>query len=55
MKIDKIILISVKDSFLNIKETAINWKDDLLICQNENVIINTNAIYKWCYYNIETQ
>ena len=46
-------LLKVKDSYINITESEINRKGDLIICQNDNIIINTNAIYKCCYYNTE--
>ena len=28
-------------------------KDNLTICQKDDIIINPNATYKCCYYNIE--
>ena len=46
-------LLKVKDSYINITESEINLKDDLTICQKENIILNTKAEYKCCYYNIE--
>ena len=46
-------LLKVKDSYINITESEINLKDNLTICQKDNIIINTNAIYKCCYYNTE--
>ena len=46
-------LLKVRDSYTNITESEINKKDDLIVCQNDNIIINTNAIYKCCYYNTE--
>ena len=46
-------LLKVKDSYINITESQINRKNDLIICQNDNIIINTNATYKCCYYNTE--
>ena len=46
-------LLNVKDSYINITESMINRKDDLIVCQNDNIIINTKATYKCCYYNTE--
>ena len=46
-------LLKVKDSYINITESVINRKDDLIICQNDNIIINADATYKCCYYNTE--
>ena len=48
-------LIHVKDSYLNITESILNRKDNLTICQNDNIIINENATYQCCYYNTEYQ
>ena len=46
-------LLKVKDSYINITESEINLKDNLTICQKDDIIINTNAEYKCCYYNTE--
>ena len=46
-------LLKVRDSYTNITESEINKKDDLIVCQNDNIIINTNAIYKCCYFHTE--
>ncbi len=48
-----ISLIDVKGSFNTITETQLNRKDDLMICQKENIIMNKNAKYQCCYYNLE--
>lgn len=48
-------LIHVKDSYLNITESILNRKDNLTICQNDNIIRNENATYQCCYYNTEYQ
>jgi len=39
-------LINAKDSYLNIKEATLNQKDDLIICQKDNIFINTKATYQ---------
>ena len=44
-------LFDVENSYNNITETELNRKDDLIICQNEQIIENANAQYKCCYYN----
>jgi len=48
-------LSHVKDSYLNITESTLNRKDDLIICQNDNIIINTKTTYQCCYYNTKLQ
>ena len=45
-------LLEVKNSFLNITNSNLNRKDDLTICQNEDIITNIKAMY-CCDYNIE--
>ena len=46
-------LIDVENSFNNITETQLNRKDDLIVCQNKNIITNVNAKYQCCFFNIE--
>ena len=47
-------LLKLANSYLNFTESELNKKDNLTICQREDIIINTNAKYNCCYFDINT-
>ena len=47
-------LLKLENSYLNFTESELNKKDDLTICQRDDIIINTNAKYNCCYFDINT-
>ena len=52
----KLLDIQSSSTFLNYtqNERDLNNKDNLTVCQSSDIIINLNAIYSCCDYNIET-
>ena len=47
-------LLKLENSYLNFTLSDLNKKDNLTICQREDIIINTNAKYNCCYFDVNT-